>query len=47
MGEIMKVKQITAEIVNPEAIVYASEEFTKLLLDFYLEENSKENTDKN
>lgn len=30
-------KTITAEIINPEAIEYASEKFTELLFEFYLE----------
>jgi hypothetical protein len=34
-------KLITAEIVNPEAIEYASEEFTKLLFEFYMDELNK------
>lgn len=31
-------KGITAEIVNLEALEYASQEFTKLLFEFYIQE---------
>ncbi|MDP4174168.1 MAG: hypothetical protein Q8933_09390 [Bacteroidota bacterium] len=35
-------KNITAEITNPEVLEYASEEFTKLLFEFYIEAKEAE-----
>lgn len=34
-------KKLTAEIVNPEALQYAEDTFTKLLFEFYMENLEK------